>query len=133
MRIAHVLAGAAALVALTAAPAMADRELQPPANPSAALTSTHDVGVAASSTVHGCKLGQFCTYAHDNYTTIVDRMSSCTWHYTPDPFRTYVNNQTSGTRARFYNHDRHFLSYTRPAFAQGSTSLGGATWYIRPC
>jgi hypothetical protein len=48
--------------------------------------------------------------------------------------RAYVNNQTRGTRARFYDGDLNFLSWTKPAPDKGtSVSVGAVTWYVRPC
>ena len=44
---------------------------------------------------------------------MLDRMSSCTLyaaHAKPIWFGPYVNNQTRGTRARFYGSDIRFLS-----------------------
>ena len=86
----------------------------------------------ASGTVHGCHYLQFCTYSSAHYTGLVDRMSSCTWHTSHAFFRSYVNNQTAGTRARLYRGDRKLLTRTRPALSQGTTSYGAA-FYIRPC
>lgn len=92
-----------------------------------------ELGATPAGTVYGCDYYQFCTYAGEDYTGMVDRMSSCTWHSTPDMFRSYVNNQTAGTRAKFYDADKIFLSNTKPAFAKGTTSLGNITFYIVPC
>ncbi|MFC7495983.1 MULTISPECIES: hypothetical protein [unclassified Nocardioides] len=190
MKLTLLLTAATALLALTSAPATADREYNPPSRVAATPTAElHDQAVShglspaqaqslqarvdrvidrtggtqvainqvaweggdtlvplpgetrarelsvvpAASTVHGCEYYQFCTYAFSNFTGMVDRMSSCTWHYTPRWFGAYVNNQTPGTRARFYDYSGRFLSYTRPAFYAGSTSLGDRTNYIRPC
>jgi hypothetical protein len=82
-----------------------------------------------------CDQGMFCTFANPNYTGWVDRMSSCVLHISHYEFRSYINRQTRGTRARFYDIDLNLLSYTKPAPDRGTTSLGGwdETWYIRPC
>jgi hypothetical protein len=149
------------LVALTAAPAMAAGDLQAPASGSAAQRSDlralvevnqvrwgagdtfvplpgeaqpHALGVAPSAAFpHGCNYTQFCTYVNKNYTGMTDRMSSCTWHETHGLFVSYVNNQTPGTRARLYGRYLNLLSYTKPAPAKGTTSLGYPTFFIRPC
>ncbi len=84
-------------------------------------------------TIHGCKYLQFCTYTGDDYTGMLDRMQSCTLHITHGWFRSYVNNQTRGTRARFLLANKQRLSSTKPAPAKGTTSLGLTTYYIRPC
>ena len=67
---------------------------------------------------------------------MLDRMSSCTLHVAhakPIWFHPYVNNQTRGTRARFYGSDMRFLSYSKPAPDKGASSLGASAWYIRHC
>jgi hypothetical protein len=87
---------------------------------------------SAGPTVYGCKYLQFCTYSSNHYTGMVDRVSSCTRHESHAFFRSYVNNQTRGTRARFLRGDGKLLSRTQPAPATGTTSLGAA-FYIRPC
>jgi hypothetical protein len=87
--------------------------------------------------VHGCNYYEFCTYKNSNFTVMVDRMSSCVLHHSHGVFRSYVNHQTPGTRARFYDHEVKFLSKTYPAFHKGTTSLGGngpdGAYYILPC
>ncbi len=87
-----------------------------------------ELGVAASAACpHGCNYTQFCTYTHTNYTGMLDRMSSCTWHVPHRNggvwFQSYVNNQTRGTRARLYDYSRNLLSYTKPAPDKGATAL----------
>jgi hypothetical protein len=68
---------------------------------------------------------------------MVDRMSSCVLHRSHGVFRSYVNNQTRGTRARFYNHVMEFLTFTKPAPDKGTTSYGGndedGAYFILPC
>jgi len=127
MRITSLCATATALVAIGAAPAPA---LQSPVTEEPARTAAD---TAARGTVHGCKYGQFCTYTGDDYTGMLDQMSSCTLHTTHGLFRSYVNNQTRGTRARFYLGDRRLITRTKPAPAKGTTSFGLTTYYIRPC
>lgn len=135
MRLARLLTAAVALVAIGSAPAWAVDARPASAHEPAVHNSeiqAHHVGVAAHATVHGCRYLEFCTYSTRNYSVMVDRVKSCTWHISHGFFRSYVNNQTPGTRASFYNYDRHRLSFTKPAFAQNTTSLGWA-YYIRPC
>ncbi|TCC54382.1 hypothetical protein E0H73_38675 [Kribbella pittospori] len=83
--------------------------------------------------VYGCHYYQFCTYQTQSFTGMVDRMSSCTWHYTPSWFASYVNNQTPGLRAKFYDHGKHYLAQTMEAPFHGTTSFGGDTYWIVPC
>jgi hypothetical protein len=101
---------------LTAAPAAADTE-------------------AVADGPHGCDPGQFCLYQNDNYTVMVARMSSCTWHDVRDKyFRSYVNGlRPLGTRARFYTATQNFITYTKPSPDKGTTSYGLSTGYVRPC
>ena len=54
-------------------------------------------------------------------------------HAKPIWLHPYVNNQTRGTRARFYGSDMRFLSYSKPAPAKITSSLGASAWYIRHC
>ena len=89
-----------------------------------------------AGTVHGCKYYQFCTYGKRNFTGMVDRVSSCTWHISHGFFVAYVNNQTPGTRARFYNYYRRLIGTTPQAFYkdwQFGNDLGHDTHYIKPC
>lgn len=83
--------------------------------------------------MYGCEYYQFCTYEARNYTGMVDRMSSCVLHRSHSPFTSYVNNQTRGTRARFFSPWVTPLTYTEPAPYVGTTSYGYAAFYIRPC
>ena len=113
------IAGGAVTTPATASPVDAAPDALPPA-------------------VHGCNYYEFCTYANSNYTVMVDRMSSCVLHRSRGIFRSYVNNQTPGTRAIFYNYYVEFLTKTYPAFHQGTTRYGGTdphdgTYFIRPC
>ena len=191
MKIACVLTAAAALVALTAAPAAADRDWQPPADgvtgqqaelraqaeandlsleqarslqarvdhviartggtqvainqvvwdggdtlvPLPGEKRARELGVTTRGTVHGCEYYQFCTYGTRLFGGMVDRMSSCTWHISHGFFRSYVNNQTPGTRAAFYRYHREFITRTEPALYGGTVPdwIGHATHYIRPC
>jgi hypothetical protein len=113
-RIARLLAATFVLVALTSAPAMA-------------------------GPVKGCNDYEFCIYDVDNPTPkdMVARMKSCTWHDVRGKnLQSYVNNQTRGTRARFYDHTRTILlSHSKPAFSRGTIafSVGLNTAYVRPC
>ncbi len=191
MNIARTLTAAAAFVALTVAPAAADREWQPPTDgftgqkaelqaqakandlsleqarslqarvdevvartggtqvainqvawdggdtliPLPGEKRARELGVMTRATVHGCQYYQFCTYGGRYFSGMVDRMSSCTWHVSHGFFRSYVNNQTPGTRATFYRYHRQFITRTQPALYGGTVSEGTAhaTHYIRPC
>jgi hypothetical protein len=191
MNASRLLTAAAALVALTAAPAVADREWQPPADgvtgqkaelraqaeandlspeqarslqarvdqvvtrtggtqvainqvvwdggdtliPLPGEKRAHELGVTTRGTVYGCQDYQFCTYGTRHFSGVVDRMSSCGWHVSHGFFQSYVNNQTPGTRAKFYRYYRQFITRTQPPPYSGTVPewIGHATHYIRPC
>lgn len=101
---------------------------------SVAPAGHHESNDTKAATVHGCEYYQFCTYANANYTKMVDRMSSCTWHKVHDVFNSYVNNQTRGTQATFYTFVRppQILGTSKPAPSQTATDFGYAG-YIIPC
>jgi hypothetical protein len=84
-----------------------------------------------------CKYYQFCTYYNRNFTGIESRMQSCTLHIDrAGIFRSYVNNQTPGTQARFYDSGYELIRTTQPApFRNDRVDpfLASATFYIRPC
>lgn len=95
-----------------------------------------ELGVAPSAEgPHGCKYTQFCTYANRNYTGRIHRMSSCTWHIAHFSPASYVNNQTRGTRGRFYDNARGLLGRAKPAPDKDVTTVRVllGTAYIRPC
>jgi hypothetical protein len=123
MKIIRMLAAALALLLPATAASL-------PAAEAAPLRSST---VATPPTVHGCAYYQFCTYSGDHYNGTIHRMSSCVLHHETMFFQSYVNNQTRGTRARFYNYRLDLLSYTKPAPDKGTTSLGAYTFYILPC
>jgi hypothetical protein len=130
MRTARLLMASAALASMvTLAPtrAMADDD--------APVLAGATVGTTTASVADDtCYYTQFCTYRNANYTDIVDRVSSCVLHHSHGNFRSYINNQTPGTRARFYDALVRPTTWTKPAFAKGTTSLGGIdAWYINPC
>lgn len=90
----------------------------------------HELGVTPSArTVNGCEYYQFCTYGNTNFTGMVDRMQSCVLHDTHSGFLSYVNNQTPGTVATFYNHVVNYLTDTYPAFHKGTSLDYGPETY----
>jgi hypothetical protein len=96
-----------------------------------------ELGTAARAPSDHCKYYQFCTYYYRNFTGIQSRMQSCTLHIDrAGIFRSYINNQTPGTQARFYNSGYWLLRTTQPApFRNNRVDpfLASATFYIRPC
>jgi hypothetical protein len=97
-----------------------------------------ELGVApTAAAAHGCDRDQFCLYENPNYTGIVARMSSCTWHDVGGKyFESYVNGlRPAGTRAHFYRSDLTQVTATKPSFDKGTIPLDVyiATFYVRPC
>ena len=83
-----------------------------------------------------CHYYQFCTYYNRDYTGIESRMESCVLHIDrAGIFGSYWNNQTPGTRARFYNSGVELIATTQPAPFWNTVDpfLASATFYIRPC
>jgi len=83
-----------------------------------------------------CHYYQFCTYYNRDYTGIESRMESCVLHIDrAGIFGSYWNNQTAGTRARFYNSGVELIATTQPAPFWNTVDpfLASATFYIRPC
>lgn len=101
---------------------------------SVAPAGHHETSGTKAAADDTCYYGQFCTYANSNYTHIVDRVSSCTWHRSHAWFASYVNNQTPGTVARFYHYGTPpvYEGSSPPAPSRTTTYYGDA-YYIRPC
>jgi hypothetical protein len=95
-----------------------------------------ELGTAARAPSDDCKYYQFCTYYNRDFTGIESRMQSCTLHIDrAGIFGSYRNEQTSGTRARFYNSGYELIATTQPAPFRNTVDpfLASATFYIRPC
>jgi hypothetical protein len=95
-----------------------------------------ELGTAAGAPSDRCNYYQFCTYYNRNFTGIESRMQSCVLHIDrAGIFGSYVNNQTPGTRARFYNSGYGLIATTQPAPFRNTVDpfLASATFYIRPC
>jgi hypothetical protein len=93
----------------------------------------HELGTAARGTKHGCLYLRFCTYSDSDFTGLVEQYLQCFDYLIPYVFGSYVNNQTDGTRAEFKDSDHHHLTFTKPAYGEGTTSFGVQTWFIKPC
>jgi hypothetical protein len=83
---------------------------------------------------HGCNYYELCLYAEPDFEVMVARMSSCVFHDVRTKFfSSYVNNQTAGTRGAFYDGDLNRITFTQPAYYEGTTRFGLTTMYVRPC
>jgi hypothetical protein len=99
-------------------------------------TAARGFGTAAREPSDNCKYYQFCTYHTRDWHGIENRMQSCVLHNDRGGiFGSYRNNQTPGTRARFYNSGVELIATTHPAPFQNTVDpfLASATFYIRPC
>jgi hypothetical protein len=96
-----------------------------------------ELGTTARAPSERCRYYQFCTYHNRDFTGIESRMQSCTLHNDrAGIFGSYWNNQTPGTRARFYDSAYDLLVTTQPApFRNNRVDpfLASDTFYIRPC
>jgi hypothetical protein len=93
-------------------------------------------GTAAREPSDNCRYYQFCTYHTRDWHGIENRMQSCVLHIDRGGiFGSYRNNQTPGTRARFYNSGVERIATTQPAPFRNTVDpfLASATFYIRPC
>lgn len=82
-----------------------------------------------------CPYLHLCVFSEVNFKGSMHPMKSCTLHRAHFLPASWVNNQTRGTRARFYDFQRH-LKYTTPgAYSLDSDSfaLGLYIEYFRPC
>jgi hypothetical protein len=93
-------------------------------------------GAAAREPSDTCRYYQFCTYHTRDWHGIENRMQSCVLHHDRGGiFGSYRNNQTPGTRARFYDSAVELIATTQPAPFKNTVDpfLASATFYIRPC
>ncbi|MDI3405693.1 hypothetical protein [Streptomyces cavernicola] len=121
------VAGAAAL-ALGAGVAPAEASA-----PAAAKAST-DVSVQKS-----CNSGALCVKLRNTSTgksKWKDLYYCKNWYISGKWIPTrYINNQTSGTKAKFKNANRKTILTTKAPYADKKVkhSIGVRTWYIKPC
>jgi hypothetical protein len=92
-------------------------------------------GTAAARAAASCPYLHFCVFSGKNFQGTMHPMKSCTWHTTHFLPASWVNNQTTGTRARFYDNRLNLLYTTPGAYSRDADSwtLGLYTFYFRPC
>jgi hypothetical protein len=92
-------------------------------------------GTTAARAAASCPYLHFCVYSGKNFGGTMHPMKSCTWHRTHFLPASWVNNQTMGTRARFYDNRLNLLYTTPGAYSLDADSwtLGLYTFYFRPC
>ena len=112
-----------------------------PTSASAAATPARDQPVGTqtaattASTVHGCPFEDFCIYSGTNFTGTKEQFFACQ-QFDFVPFvghGSWVNNQTTGTKAAFYNQNKTFENFTAPAFAENSNKDWTNVFYVVPC
>jgi hypothetical protein len=89
--------------------------------------------MTSASTVHGCPYYYFCAYSGANFTGTKIQMYYCQFYNMPFAGTgSWVNNQTPGTRARFYDY-----YYNLKATTAGAYSTGTYNWtpiyHVKPC
>ena len=116
---------------LTAAPTSASAATIP-ARQSAAGTQ---MATATATTVLGCPSGDFCIYSGTNFSGTMMEFSRCQhFHFVPFVgLGSFVNNQTDGTRAAFYDENKLFLNFTAPAYAQNANKNWTSVFYVIIC
>lgn len=89
---------------------------------------------ALQGTVYRCPPKYFCNYRYSNWEGTMHELYHCTYYRTPYPFASWVNNQTKGTNARFYDSQGKF-SYASPGAPVKTPWDNDAwrVWSIKPC
>lgn len=106
------------------------------ASPAEARTAPETAaGTTAARAAASCPYLHFCVFSEKNFRGTMHPMKSCTWHRTHFLPASWVNNQTAGTRARFYDNRLNLLYTTPGAYSLDADSwtLGLSTFYFRPC
>jgi hypothetical protein len=126
-------------VLVLAAAGLAMMMLAVPASASAAPASAGSVTQTASAPgtgadIHGCPFLDFCAYPSPNFQGTPKLMEQCRFYTLPFIGEgSWINNQTSGTRAAFYNANHGFLNFTAPAFAADSAKNWDNVFFVKPC
>jgi hypothetical protein len=87
----------------------------------------------AAGTAHGCPYYYFCAFSGRNFTGTKIQMYYCQFYTMPfSGTGSWVNNQTPGTRAKFYD-----AYYNLKATTAGAYSTGTYNWtpiyHVKPC
>ena len=105
------------------------------ATPARQSTAGTQVIPATASAVHGCPFEDFCIYSGANYTGTMKAFFRCQ-QFDFVPFvgtGSWVNNQTAGTKAAFYDENKTFKNFTDAAFAQNPSKNWTNVFYVVPC
>ncbi len=92
----------------------------------------NDPATAAAS----CAYYNFCGYKGANFSGAQWNVASCSLHEVPDGWNSggsWINNQSTGTRARMYNKSKSLIYTTPGAYSSDAYGDWGPVWYVRPC
>ncbi|MFF8997428.1 hypothetical protein ACF1GW_10010 [Streptomyces achromogenes] len=84
----------------------------------------------------GCPYYDFCGFKGSNFTGDQWNVSSCALHEIPDGWNSggsWINNQSTGTRARMYDKNKSLIYTTPGAYSSDAYGDWGPVWYVRPC
>lgn len=88
----------------------------------------------ARGTHYRCPYLYFCTYTAQHYAGTMHELYRCRYYDTHYQINGYVNNQTTGKRARFYDYKGHFWAWSKAAYWPRPYFYdGGRVWSIKPC
>jgi len=92
--------------------------------------------ITPNATVHGCPFLAFCAYSGTNFTgTVLPPMIDCNVDvFMPFAhFGSFVNNQTSGTRATFKDSNHNVINRTLGAYTESASFNWGPVFYVQAC
>lgn len=93
-----------------------------------------DLAIPADAQINGCPYYDFCVYSGTYYSGNVHYWSSCTNHQmTWSGPGSWINNQSTGTRARMKN-SAYTVIYTTPgAYSSDPTGDWTPVYWVQPC
>jgi hypothetical protein len=101
----------------------------------AAVTTAADPAAVPHATIAGCAFLNFCAYPGTNFGGNPIRMVAC-GRDVFIPFvgnGSWINNQTSGTRARFKDVNHHVIATTAGAFSASTSQNWSPVFYVQAC
>jgi len=129
-----VLVVATAHVQAAAAQAPTAQRGAPSAIAEVTTTGGTSIDVSTAATVHGCPYLYFCAYSGANYTGTKIQMYFCQFYDMPfSGDGSWVNNQTPGTVARFYDYTYRQIGATTGAYSQHSPINWTPVYHVKPC
>ncbi|MEU8893505.1 hypothetical protein [Streptomyces sp. NPDC048442] len=92
----------------------------------------NDPRTAAAS----CAYYNFCGYKGAGFSGAQWNIASCALHEIPNGWNSggsWINNQSTGTKARMYNKSKSLIYTTPGAYSSDASGNWGPVWYVRPC